>query len=384
MIYTRAIANECKKMSKSYPVLTIIGPRQSGKTTLVKSIFAKKPYMSLEDTDVREFATSDPRAFLAKYPKGAILDEIQRAPELLSYIQTIVDNKQTAGMFILTGSHQLSLQQAITQSLAGRTAIVTLMPLTIAELQQDLSLDDYIHQGFFPRIHTQKLDPSKAYRNYIQTYIEKDVRQLINLKDLKTFQHFLKLLSGRIGQLVNCSSLANDLGISYHTVNNWLSVLEASFIVFRIQPYYENFGKRIVKAPKVYFTDVGLATYLLDIENTEQLARDPLRGHLVENLILMELVKTRLNQGLDPHLYFYRDQQGNEVDVIYKSGNSLIPIEIKASQTFHSDFLKGLNYFANLVGKRCKKGYLVYNGNIEQKIHNFKILNFKNSHEILL
>lgn len=289
-------------------------------------------------------------------------------------------------MFILTGSHQLSLLNAISQSLAGRTALLKLFPFSISELQQaglDFSLDEYLLNGFFPRIYKDQLNPTKAYRNYLQTYVERDVRQLSNIRDLSTFQHFVRLCAGRIGQVLNIHSLSNDLGISSHTVKHWLSILEASFVIILLQPYFENFGKRTIKSPKLYFSDVGLVTYLLGIENLTQLVRDPLRGHLVENLVILELLKARFNQGLDPQLYYYRDSYHNEVDVIYKSANQLIPFEIKAAKTMTKDFFKGLNYWKQLVPERCTNGYLVYAGEQEQTIGDIQVLNYKHVYDVL-
>lgn len=384
--FKRSIEPELLRAAKEYPVVTVTGPRQAGKTTLVKKTFPNKVYINLEAPDIRAAAEEDPRGFLSTLPQGGILDEIQRVPSLLSYIQIIVDEHNAPGLFILTGSHQLALHEAITQSLAGRTAILNLLPLTISELASasiDLSLDNYLLNGFLPRIHADKLNPTKAYRNYLQTYVERDVRQILHIRDLKLFQHFIKLCAGRIGSVLNKESLGNDLGVSSHTISQWLSVLEASFIIVQISPYFENFGKRLIKSPKLFFTDIGLATYLLGIENTEQLIRDPLRGFLVENLVVLELFKARLNQGLEPNLYFYRDNHQNEVDLIYKQSNELIPIEIKASQTYNPDFLKGIKYYESIANSRVKKGYLVYTGPHEQQIGNVNVLNFKNAHNII-
>lgn len=373
-------------MSKDYPVTTLLGPRQSGKTTLVRSSFADLPYANLEEIDTRQAALDDPRRFLSQFTSGVILDEIQQAPDLLSYIQVIVDETQKPGQFILTGSHQLSLHQAVSQSLAGRTALLELLPLSINELQQagiDLTLNEYVLHGFYPRIYRDNLSPFKAYRNYYQTYVERDVRQLINVRNLSQFDRFIRLCAGRIGQVVNLNSISNDIGVDNRTLKAWLSILEASFIVKRLQPYYENFGKRIIKSPKLYFTDVGLASYLLGIESINQVDRDPLRGNLVENLVIMELIKARANQGLDANLYYYRDNNGNEVDAIYKSASMLIPIEIKSAQTLSNVFYKGLNYFRNLVGEdRCRQGCLIYAGDLEQQIKNIHVLNYKNSAKI--
>ncbi len=385
-MYVRTLQAELESLAQGYPVVTVTGPRQSGKTTLVQQTFPHKPYVNLEIPDVKEMAHTDPRSFLGKYPSGAILDEIQTVPQLLSYIQGIVDANQEKGFFILTGSHQLELHQSITQSLAGRTALATLLPMSLSELENakiQLSLDEALLKGGFPRIFTDKLDPSKAYRNYFQTYIERDVRQLIHIKDLIQFQRFVRLCAGRIGQLLNLEGLAGDVGISAHTVREWISVLEASFIIVRLAPYYENFGKRIVKSPKLYFTDVGLACYLLGIENEAQLSRDPLRGNLVENLVVLELMKARLNRGKDPQLYFFRDAHGHEVDVIFQSGHTLIPIEIKASQTFNSDFLKNLAYFQTIVGGRAPTGFLVYAGMMEQHVGPFQLLHYTHAAKAL-
>jgi predicted AAA+ superfamily ATPase len=244
------------------------------------------------------------------------------------------------------------------------------------------SLDDYLYQGMYPRIYKNHINPTKFYRDYLQTYVERDVRKMVNVKDLSLFQHFLKLCAGRIGQIFNAHSFSNELGVSQHTVKNWLSILEASFLVFRLQPYFENFGKRLIKSPKLYFTDVGLAAYLLDIVSVGQIVRDPLRGNLVENLIVSECMKNRLNKGIEPSLYYYRDSNQHEVDLLLKTGNALIPIEIKSSQTFNADFLKGLKYFHQLIGSRCPVGFLVYAGAQEQRVDNFYVYHYKNINQI--
>jgi predicted AAA+ superfamily ATPase len=385
-MFQRKIKDELRNLAKQYPVVTVIGPRQSGKTTLVRHEFPEKPYVNLESPDTRELALTDPRGFLEKFPHGAILDEIQRAPLLLSYIQTLVDTSQEKGLFILTGSHQLELHQAITQSLAGRTALLRLLPMSLEELHQagfSLTLDEALLMGGFPRIFQDKLEPTKAYRNYLETYLERDLRQLIHVKDLMQFQRFITLCAGRIGQLINLESIANDIGVSSPTLKQWLSILEASFIVIRLQPYFENFGKRVTKTPKLFFTDVGLATYLLGIEKLSQLERDPLRGNLFENLVLLELIKSRYNSGLDPHLYFYRDVNGKEIDFIFQRGHNLVPIEVKSSKTFNKDFLKNFKFFQELVGKRCDQGFLIYGGDQEQKIGEVTLLNYNHSNLLL-
>lgn len=385
-MFRRQIAQELQKLAEDYPIVTVIGPRQSGKTTLVRHVFPDKPYVSLEDLDTRSLVKEDPRGFLARFSDGAILDEIQRAPELLSYLQTEVDAKGEKGLFILTGSHQLELQQAVTQSLAGRTALLTLLPMSIDELLEagiDLPLEEILLKGGYPRIYKDALDPTKAYRNYFQTYVERDVRQLINIKDLTQFERFIKICAGRIGQILNLEEIGGEVGISSHTVKQWVSILEASFILFRLQPYFNNFGKRLIKSPKLFFTDVGLATYLLGIENVVQMSRDPLRGHLVENLVVLELMKGRLNQGLDPQLYYYRDVQKNEVDILFKQGADLIPIEVKSSQTYNSEFLKNLHFFQQLDPAHAGTGYLIYTGAQEQMVQGIHLLNYKHAKRIV-
>lgn len=382
----RTLSTALLDAAQHYPVVTLTGPRQSGKTSLVRSAFPDKPYYNLEQPDLRERITQDPLMFLKNLPEGAILDEIQNTPDLVSYLQVIVDEQQKEGMFILTGSHQLSLHQSITQSLAGRTAMLNLLPLSIEELKGksiDLAFDEQIYTGFYPRIYDKNINPTTAYRDYFQTYIERDVRQLIQLKDLRTFQNFLRIFAGRIGQLLNASSLGNEIGVSHNTIKHWLSILEASFIVYRLEPYFANVNKRIIKSPKYYFVDTGLACYLLGIENTEQLIRDPLRGQLVENMIVLECAKARINKGREPHLYFYRDQLGHEVDLIHQQGSTLTPIEIKASQTYHQQFTKGLDYLRNLLPQQVQEGYVVYAGEAEQKIQQNYLLNFKNAAKIV-
>jgi predicted AAA+ superfamily ATPase len=346
--------------------------------------FPNYRYCNLENPEIRRLAADDPNAFFHEFKYPLIIDEIQRVPELLSYIQTMVDEKDEKGMFILTGSHQLDLNQAITQSLAGRTALLHLLPFTIGELNSAgirQERDMYIYKGFLPRIYKDNLDPTRAYRNYYQTYIERDLRQMINLKNLSQFEIFLKLLAGRTGQVVNLNSLSNDVGISSTTLKGWLSILEASFIIFRLHPYFENFGKRVIKSPKLYFTEIGLVTYLLGIEDIGQVSRDPLIGNLFENLVVIEAVKARLNKGLDPNLFFYRDKNKNEVDLIFKRSRELVPIEIKSSKTYNSDFFKGLRYFRENAS-HAAEGYLIYAGDLSPDIDFIKVRNFTRTGEI--
>jgi predicted AAA+ superfamily ATPase len=384
-MYTRSIGDLLLHLSQKYPVLTLLGPRQSGKTTLVRQLFSEKPYVNLESPDIRARAQADGRAFIESYRStGAVFDEVQRVPELLSYVQVLVDEAPSRkGYFVLTGSHQLSLHAAISQSLAGRTTLQRLLPLSLAELEKDGleagSADQQIWRGGMPRIYVDHLDPTQFYRDYLQTYVERDVRSLANIRDLLLFEKFLGLLAGRIGQLINTSALAGEVGVAASTIQEWISILEASFIIFRLPPYFENFGKRLVKTPKVYFTDTGLACFLLGIQSPAELARDPLRGHLFENLVILEVLKAQYNQGHDADLYFLRDTHGHEVDALLKKGRNLLPIEIKSSQTFHPEFLKNVQYFRDLIGARCLNGALIYAGAPQASISGVTLLNYAQS-----
>ena len=374
----RSIVPELLESSREYPVVTVFGPRQSGKTVLTQQCFPDKPYYLLEDPDTRLAAETDPRGFLGQMPNGAILDEIQRLPLLLSYIQGIVDKTQQPGMFILTGSHQPDLHMAVSQSLAGRTALLTLLPLAREELQQIKTVwnaFDLIYQGAFPRLHSQQLQPNRFFNGYLQTYVERDVRAILNVKDLSRFQQFLVLLAGRVGQVVNYAALANDVGVSATTIQQWISVLKASYILFELPPFFANIRKRVVKSPKLYFTDTGLATFLLGIQSAEQVARDPLRGNLYENLMIIEILKAHLNRGLRPELYFYRDSQGNEVDLLIRQRGGLLPVEIKSSATFSTDFLKGIENFRAASPDCLPDALVLYNGEQSYQVNQVRIFN---------
>jgi len=364
-----------------FPILTIVGPRQSGKTTLAKAAFPELAYVNLEDIGILEELEYDPKGFLERFKDGAIFDEVQRFPRLLSYLQARVDESNKNGQFILTGSNQQALSSSVSQSLAGRTVIFSLLPLTFHELQKEklakISLDQILLQGFFPKLYKDNIEPQLVYQSYLQTYIERDVRQLLNIKDLFIFQRFMKLCAGRIGQLFNYNSFANELGLSVPTIKSWLSVLESSYIIKMLPPYFENFGKRITKTPKLYFTDVGLASYLLDIQNTTQLSRDPLRGQLFENLVVIDIYKHHLNLGLNTPMYFFRDHNQNEVDILCKMSSGLIPIEVKSSQTFNPRFLKGLEYFNNISNPESPFGILAYAGEDKKKVKTFEIINYQ-------
>lgn len=384
-MFKRDMAKELKQMAKEYPVVTLTGPRQSGKTTLVQELFKSKPYVNLESMHERELAMSDPIAFLERFPQGAIFDEVQRVPDILSYVQVKVDEKRENGLFILTGSHQMQLHNAISQSLAGRTALLKLLPMSLSELQDShihFDVDSILCSGGYPRIYSQGLHPFKAYNNYIETYIERDLRQLIEIKDLHHFQKFLKLCAGRIGQILNKEGLSNEVGVSAKTIAHWLSILEASYIAFLLYPYYENFGKRVIKSPKLYFYDVGVATTLLGIENETQVSRDPLRGALFENLVILEFMKQRYNRGLPPKIYFYRDSQQKEIDLIYQNGSELVPIEIKSAKTFNSSFMGGLEAFHKIASSRALGGFIIYAGTEEQKLGAFSLLNYQHTKHI--
>jgi len=380
----RTIQKELAIVAKEYPVVTISGPRQSGKTTLAKMQFPGHTYCNLEDPDTRRLAVEDARAFFKRYPAPMIIDEVQRVPELLSYIQGMADATKERGQYILTGSHQLSLRQAVSQSLAGRTALLELLPLSIDELASagiTLSRDEYIFQGFYPRIYSENTTPQTLYRNYLRTYVERDVRQILNIKDLTLFEQFIHLLAGRAGQVLNLHSLGNDIGVSSKTLKEWLSVLEASFVVFRLPPYFENFGKRVIKSPKIYFTDTGLLCYLLGIEKHEQIMRDPALGQLFENLVVIEALKTRFNQGKMPNLYFFRDNNGYEVDLIFSKARKLMPIEIKASMTWNPDFAKGIRHFQHTI-PIATKGAVIYSGELQSDGDDVATLNFTRTAEL--
>jgi uncharacterized protein len=361
----RHITAELKRLLAEYPVVTVLGPRQAGKTTLTKAVLPDFDYSNLEIPDVRDLAQHDPRAYLGQFSGPVILDEIQRVPHLLSYIQARVDEDRRNGQFVLTGSHQLQIRAAITQSLAGRTAILTLYPLSLGELAESGILlgrfEDYAYRGFLPRIYDQSQRPTVAYANYYQTYVERDVRQLIQLKDAAAFEKLMKLMAGRVGQLIDYGSLAADVGADAKTIKNWLSILEASFLLFKLPPYYENFGKRVIKSPKYYFTDVGLLCYLLGLRQPDQVTRDPLVGAVFENLVVMECLKARANGGVPPDLYFFRDTNGNEVDLLALEGRILHAAEIKSAATLSPDLLKGLRRFRGLV-PGSGRGLLIYNG----------------------
>lgn len=362
----------------AYPVVTLTGPRQSGKTTLVRAAFPGHTYCNLEQPEIRRIAQEDPKAFFKMYPPPVILEEIQRVPELLSWIQTMVDEDRRKGALILTGSHQLRLHEAVSQSLAGRTAMLRLLPLSLSELRRSGKTPDKescLHKGFLPAIHAEGLNPTKAYSHYFQTYVERDVCQLIKVKSLIQFETFLRLLAGRVGQPVNLAGLSGEVGVSGTTLSEWLSILEASFIIYRLPPYHRNFGKRLVKSPKLYFVETGLAAWLIGIETPEQALRDPLHGNLFENMVVMDALKERLHIGAEPRLYYWRDNNGHEVDLLFEKQRQLVPVEIKSAMTWHSGFSNNLGWLvAHAEG--VAPGFVVYAGEARPATDRFTAIHF--------
>ena len=359
-----------RKLAATFRSVAVVGPKQSGKTTLCRQVFPQKPYVSLENPDILEFAKTDPRGFLSQYQKGAILDEIQRVPELFSYLQQVLDETKKKGLFILTGSNNFLLQENITQTLSGRIAYLQLLPLSLQELKESKKIKTayswHILNGGYPEVIAKRINPVDWYSGYISTYVERDVRQLKNISNLSQFTKLLRLCAGRTGQLLNMTSLANDCGIDQKTVTSWLAILQSSFIIYLLKPYHNNFNKRIIKSPKLYFYDTGVACSLLGINTAKQIFTHSAKGPLFENLLIIELLKERLNKGLQDNLYHWRDKTGNEVDVVADQAGKLTVIELKAGETISSDFFKGLDYFSSLYKKTANK-LLVYGGKEQQK-----------------
>ena len=364
-MFRRTLDTILLNASKTYPSITLFGPRQSGKTTLAKGVFPSYHYVNLENAASRELAETDVEKFFSLHPAPVILDEVQRVPSIASAVQVRIDeNRDAMGQFILTGSQQPVLAAAISQSLAGRTSVQTLLPLSLVELQdagRDLSTDEMILRGFMPDIHGRNMDPTEYYRNYVRTYVERDLRQLVNVRNLLLFERFLMLLAGRVGQIVNYSALAGETGVSSQTISDWVSILESSFLVFRLPPYFSNISKRVVKSPKIYFTDVGLVAYLLGLETTEQVSRDPLRGQLFENLVVADVYKRFLHRGKDARIAFLRTEKGFEIDLIIQRGTSVQPVEIKSSMTYHASLAQNLRVYMESGARVCSP-VLVYDG----------------------
>ncbi len=374
---SRDISPRLKELSRQYSVVTVTGPRQSGKTTLVKNHFKSYAYYSLEDLDTREFAKDDPRGFLSQ-AKNMIIDEVQKVPDLVSYIQGIVDKENRPGQFILTGSHQFEFANIVSQSLAGRTAILKLLPFSMHELrnEREINIDQLLYRGFYPRIIDQGLNPTDALSFYTSTYLEKDLRELKEIRNLSIFEKFLKLCASNVGQVLNKNRFANDLGITNNTVDSWLSILEASYIIYLLPPHFKNFRKRVVKSPKLYFYDVGLASYLLGIKNEEQLKSHPLKGSLFENLVILEKLKNILNRVESPELYYFRDNVGNEVDLLEDKGISVSTYEIKLAQTISQNSFKGLKYYRNLNPEN-NEATLIYTGDESGMRFGFNFLSIR-------
>lgn len=382
----RKIQAELALLAEQYPVVTITGPRQSGKTTLARMQFPEYNYVNLEEPEARQLAERDAKEFLKRYPAPVIIDEIQRLPMLLSYIQVESDRTKAKGAFILTGSHQPTLKAGVAQSLAGRTAILQLLPLSIAELAEAgivMDRDEYIFKGFMPKLYDEQPDVTRYYRNYYMTYVERDARQLINIRNFAAFETFIKLLAGRVGQLVSLSNLGGVVGVSGTTIAEWLSVLEASHIIFRLPPYHENFGKRQTKSHKLYFTEVGLAAYLLELENPGMVTRDPLLGGLFENMVVVEALKARYNAGKDAGLYFFRDSNGLEVDLLQQANRKLYPLEIKAARTYSGDFAKNIEKFRTL-SPNTGAGTVIYSGDVRQGIGDNRLINFTDTASVII
>lgn len=376
----RDIAGFIEYCASKFRVISITGPRQSGKTTLAKMLFGKENYISLEDPDNRERALSDPRGFLSSLPsKNVILDEVQNCPNLFSYIQTIVDSREHNCQFILTGSQNFGMLEKITQSLAGRVVMVELLPLSYNEIGQykDFSnVDELIYKGGYPQVHAQNVDPVLWCKSYVMTYLERDVRSMLNIVNLSKFQLFMRLCAGRVGQLVNFSSIARECGVSYNTIKSWLAVLEARYIIYLHNPYFKSFNKRLVKQKKLYFYDTSIACALLGIKSHEQILGHYARGALFENFVIMEIIKNKFNQGLANNTYFWRDVSGHEVDIIIDDGDNVMPIEVKASQTFSSDLTKGLKRWCALSGDNNTS--LVYQGDKSFVFQDTNVVDWKN------
>ena len=386
---SRRLEKKLRQWALQYPVITVTGPRQSGKTTLCRALFTEKPYISLEELDNREFARMDPRGFLAEIPVGAVLDEIQHAPDLVSYIQTRVDEVPQPGMFILTGSRQFEMMETVSQSLAGRTAVARLLPFSFGELYpqglgaEDLSVDQMLYTGFYPRIHDRQLNPTEALSFYLATYLERDVRQILAVSDLDRFATFIHLCAGRTGQLLNMQSIGGECGITHNTVKSWLSVLQASGIIKLLRPWHANLGKRLVKSPKLYFLDTGLACYLLGIQKPEHLFGHPLRGALFETFVVSEAYKQHDHSGRTERLWFYRDSHGNEVDLLAGSETELRAWEIKSAMTLSSDFFKGLINLGG-VAPGLKTSSIVYCGDRKMRRQGVDIIPWNQIDDIFI
>ena len=388
MIY-RDLTPRLEQAAKYFSAVAVLGPRQSGKTTLVKFVFPKHGYVSLEDIDRRMQANDDPRAFLKNYRNefGVILDEIQHAPNLLSYIQTIIDEEKKMGYFVITGSQNLLVGEAVTQTLAGRLALLTLFPLSINELKQvnllPNNIEEAVFKGGYPRVYADNVPAEILYRNYISGYVERDVRQVKNILDLSLFQKFLQLCAGRIGQVLNLSSLGNDCGVDHKTVSAWISLLESTYVIFLLQPYYKNIGRQLIKSPKLYFADTGIVCSLLNIKFQEELFSHYAYGSIVESFIISDFYKQYYNDDQKPAVYFWRDYQGNEIDCVIDKALSLTPIEIKAGQTVNKSYFKQFEYWTDVVKDSLANKFVVYGGDQSQTWSLAEVISWKDAGELI-
>lgn len=378
----RELSYELERLGKMYSVLVVTGPRQSGKTTLCKNIFNNYQYINLEDISIREQIMLSPKAFLKQYKLGLIIDEVQNLPELLSYIQVVVDEDDTL-KFILTGSNNFTLMQNVAQSLAGRASIFTLLPISLRELGEKIhstDTDTLILNGGYPVVWAKRIPVNDVARNYYNTYVERDVRQLLKVKDLMSFQTFIRLCAGRIGTELNLNALSNEIGVSSPTLKEWFSILEASYVIFRLPPFFKNIGKRLIKSPKIYFYDTGLACFLLGIENEKQLSSHPLRGNLFENMIVLEFYKHRFNQGKLPNFSFYRDKSQKEIDLLDENAGKITAYEIKSAKAFTKSFTANLNYLKKLLPDDVISTQVIYDGELDIPSTENGMVNFRNIH----
>jgi uncharacterized protein len=381
----REIEEELRTLQNEFPIIAILGPRQSGKTTLSKKVFSTYEYISLEDIDHREFAQNDPRGFLSRYKSNVIFDEIQRVPELMSYLQTHADAQKRNGKIVITGSHNFLLMEQISQSLAGRVGITKLLPLTVDEIREkSKSLNEVLFSGMFPRIYDQHIRPETFYKNYISSYIEKDVRQIKKITNLDNFMKFMRIIAGRTGQELNLSVISEECGISHNTVKEWISILEASFIIYKMRPYHKNYNKRIVKNPKIYFTDTGLVCNLLGIRKTDEIDYHFLRGNIFETFVVNEFIKYNFNYGEKLQLYYWRDNHQKEMDLIVDFGKEHYGIEIKSSKTVQEKYFDSLKYWTKLSGDKSSSLFLVYGGNDNTIRNKMNVVSWKSIKEKII
>jgi hypothetical protein len=385
MSYQRTVSHIVDRVKKGFPVLSVTGPRQAGKTTFLQDYFPSYTYINLEAPDIRARVAADPRTFFQQNPRQVIIDEVQRVPELLSYIQVHVDKQKEPGSIIISGSQNLLIFEKVSQSLAGRVAHIALYPFSMEELRQNNALDSNHYaqmlKGFYPRMYDAQILPADYYNNYITTYVERDVRLITNVTSLSDFQRFMVLLAGRVGQILNTSSLANDVGVTPSTIEDWISILEASYIAYRLQPYYRNFGKRVIKSPKIFFYDVGLLCRLLQISDLQELYSHYAVGSIFENFIVNEVMKHIQNESKSAALYYYRDSNGNEIDLVIETGPKLIPVEIKSSATFNSAFFSTLGYWHELT-KTADPGYVIYAGDETQPVNKNVLVSWKDLEQV--